>query len=86
MVPLIGNISSPSFGNFALKKTAEDNKDNFNPLAVGTVQRDFYIDDCVKSVESDEIAIPLAEDTRELQSIGGFRLTKWTSDSQKQLQ
>jgi hypothetical protein len=38
MVHLFGSISSPSCANFALKKTAEENKDDFSPLAVTTIQ------------------------------------------------
>jgi hypothetical protein len=85
MVHLFGSISSPSCANFALKKTAEDNKDEFSPLATTTVERDFYVDDCLKSVESDQIAIPLVQELRQLLSKGGFRLTKWSSNSQNVL-
>ena len=82
MVHLFGSISSPSCANFALKKTAEDNKEDFSPLAISTVERDFYVDDCLKSVESDEVAIPLVQELRQLLSRGGFRLTKWSSNSE----
>lgn len=86
MVHLFGSISSPSCANFALKKTAEDNRDDFNALTVSTIPRDFYVDDCLKSVESDQTAIPLVGELRQLLSKGGFQLTKWTSNSQKALE
>lgn len=63
MVHLFGGIYSPSCANFALKKTAEDNRDDFSDLTGSTVERDFYVDDCLKSVESEEIAILLAPST-----------------------
>jgi hypothetical protein len=85
LVHLFGSISSPSCANFALKKTAKDNKEDFSPLAISTVEKDFYVDDCLKSVESDEVAIPLVQELRQLLSKGGFRLTKWSSNSQNVL-
>ena len=85
LVHLFGSISSPSCANFALKKTAKDNKEDFSPLAISTVEKDFYVDDCLKSVESDEVAIPLVQELRQLLSKGGFRLIKWSSNSQNVL-
>ena len=82
-VHLFGGASSPSCANFALKKTAEDNKADFDPETVETVKRNFYVDDCLKSVASDNAAIRLARQLRELLSRGGFKLTKWLSNSRK---
>ena len=78
-VHLFGGVSSPSCANFALKKTAEDNKTSFHPETVRTVKRNFYIDDCLAS---DESAI-LVDNLTELLRRGGFRLTKWLSNSRK---
>ena len=50
MVHLFGAVSSPSCANFALRKTAEDNKEKFNPEVINTVHKNFYVDDCLKSV------------------------------------
>ena len=83
MVHLFGGASSPSCASFALRKTAEDNKAEFDPIAVGTVRRNFYVDDCLKSIDSDEKAIRLANQLRELLARGGFRLTKWVSNSRE---
>ena len=41
----------------------------------------FYVDDLLKSVKSSEDAVRLYEQVCELLSFGGFRLTKWTSNS-----
>ena len=82
-VNLFGGASSPSSANFALKKTAEDNKADFDPETVETVKRNFYADDCLKSVGSDKNAIQLAGQLRELLSRGGFKLTKWLFNSGK---
>ena len=49
-VHLFGGASSPSCANFALKRTAKDNEADFDPKVIETVQRNFYVDDCLKSV------------------------------------
>ena len=76
LVHLFGATSSPSCANFALQQTAEDNRDDFDPATLKTVRRNFYVDDCLKSVESDYQAINLQGELRQLLSRGGFRLTK----------
>lgn len=53
-VHLFGVVSSPSCANFALKKTAEDDKTSFDHEIVRTVKLNFYVDDCLKSKTSDE--------------------------------
>ena len=50
LVHLFGAKSSPSCASFALKKTAEDNKTDFDVETIDTANRNFYVDDCVKSV------------------------------------
>ena len=49
------------------------------------MRRNFYVDDCLKSVESEEQAIQLQAELREVLSRGGFRLTKFMSNSRKVL-
>ena len=82
-VHLFGAVSSPSCANFALKKTAADNQADFSSEAVRTVERNFYVDDCLKSVESEEDAIHLSGELSQLLKRGGFRLTKWLSNKRK---
>lgn len=82
-VHLFGGVSSPSCANFALKKTAKDNEADFEPQVVETVERNFYVDDCLKSVSEEDEAVKLAKQLRELLARGGFKLTKWLSNSRK---
>ena len=82
-VHLFGGASSPSCANYALKKTAEDNKKDFDERTIETVKRNFYVDDCLRSVPEDTEAVRLVGQLRELLSKGGFRLTKWISNSTK---
>ncbi|XP_028406776.1 uncharacterized protein LOC114529218 [Dendronephthya gigantea] len=82
-VHLFGGASSPSCANFALKKTAKDNETSFNAKVIETVEKNFYVDDCLKSVREEEEAVDLAKKLRELLARGGFKLTKWLSNSRK---
>ena len=75
-VHLFGATSSPSCFKFALRRTAEDNKGEFTEEVVKTVKRNFYVDDCLKSVKSAENAIEVVDQLRRILSKGGFRLTK----------
>ncbi|XP_068680362.1 uncharacterized protein [Montipora foliosa] len=86
LVHLFGATSSPSCASFALRQTAEDNKNDFDPVTMETVQRNFYVDDCLKSVETEEKANKLQEELRRLLSRGGFHLTKFMSNSMKVLE
>ena len=79
-VHLFGATSSPSVAAYALKKTASDNADKFSDETITTVQRNFYVDDCLKSVETTDKAKRLVAELRALLSMGGFRLTKWLSN------
>lgn len=46
-------------------------------------RRNFYVDDCLKSVPSESEAICLTADLRRLLERGGFNLTKGISNSYK---
>lgn len=48
---------------------------------VNTVLRNFYIDDCLKSVSSEEEAVQLCQNLKAVCQQGGFNLTKWISNS-----
>ena len=45
-VHIFGATSSPSCCNFALKHLAEEQRENFEPFIVQSVQRRMYVDDC----------------------------------------
>ena len=81
MVHLFGATSSPSCANFGLQRTAEDNQQEFSKDAVDSVKNNFYVDDCLTSVPSENKAIVLVDELRQLLSKGGFRLNKWISNS-----
>ena len=49
---IFGATDSPSCTNFCLKRAAEDRKGRFSDEAVSAVDKDFYVDDFVKSVRT----------------------------------
>lgn len=81
LVHLFGAVSSPSCANFALRQTAKDNKNMFHPNIISTVENNFYVDDCLKSLSSEQEAVQLVRELTSLCQKGGFRLTKWVSNS-----
>ena len=82
-VHLFGATSSPSCTVYALKRTASDNRDLYEEDVIKTVERNFYVDDCLKSVSTEDSAIQLAHNSQ--MKRGGFRLTEWLSNSRKVL-
>ncbi|CAC5361143.1 unnamed protein product [Mytilus coruscus] len=79
-VHLFGATSSPSCTAYVLKRTARDYAHLFDQEVALTVERNFYVDDCLKSVSSEQQAIKLATDLQSMMKMGGFRLTKWLSN------
>ena len=73
---LFGATSKPSVANFCLRKTAQLHQEEFNEEVIGTVNRNMYVDDMMKSTSTTKKAISLASQLRTLLEKGGFRLTK----------
>ncbi|XP_067275485.1 uncharacterized protein [Pseudorasbora parva] len=80
-VHLFSATSSPSCASNALRRTAEDAASKSTPEATQTVLKNFYVDDCLKSVATEEKAVALVREVMKLCSSGGFHLTKWVSNS-----
>ncbi|XP_071944668.1 uncharacterized protein [Antedon mediterranea] len=84
-VHLFGAVSSPSCANFALRLTAQRNKNLFDPIVADTVLGNFYVDDCLKSVSSSDQAVSLIQQLTTLCEMGGFKLSKWVSNKREVL-
>ena len=84
-VHLFGGTWCPSCSSFALRRVAIDNQQDFMIETVYTVKRNFYVDDCLKSVKDETEAVLLIQELRSLLSKGGFRLTKFMSNSERVL-
>lgn len=85
-VHIFGATSSPSCTNFAMRKHAECSVDEFGEDVVDTVLKNFYVDDCLKSLPSSDNAITHARDLSKLMESGGFKLNKWISNDRKVLE
>ncbi|XP_014674050.1 PREDICTED: uncharacterized protein LOC106814267 [Priapulus caudatus] len=69
-----------SSSTYALRRTVKDHGD-VDPAVSDTVTRSFYVDDCLKSVETKAEAQIIIRGTRDLLQKGGFRLTKFVVNS-----
>ncbi len=80
LIHIFGATSSPSCANIALRKCAEDHKEQFSKKTVDTVLHSFYVDDCLVSIASNKQAITLYQELVSICAKGGFKLTKWMSN------
>ncbi|XP_046869252.1 uncharacterized protein LOC124461838 [Drosophila willistoni] len=55
------------------------------PSAAKAIQRSHYVDDYIDSCHSEEEAITLAKEVREVHARGGFHMRKWCSKSKRVL-
>lgn len=83
---VFGGTSSPSCANYALRRTANDNKEHFDEFILNTIQRNFYVDDLLKSIPPTEDQRQFTNSIKELCSRGGFNLTKFVSNVDYALQ
>jgi hypothetical protein len=80
-VHLFGGVWSPSCCNFALKYTAKEQRKIYDVEITNSVDRNFYVDDFLKSVPSASEAIKVVKEVTALLQTGGFHLTKWISSN-----
>jgi len=80
---LFGGSWSPSACNFALRRIATDQQSQIGPEVRDTILKNFYVDDCLKSVDSEEQGVAILSELREVVGTGGFKLTKFVSNSGK---
>jgi transposase InsO family protein len=73
---VFGGVWCASAATYALRRTLVDGK-SCDPLIANTIKRSFYVDDCLKSVETKEEAKKVINQTRQVLKEGGFRLTKF---------
>ena len=86
VVHVFGATSYPSCTVLCLLKTAEDNQNEFPAGIVCIVRRNFYVDDCLKSLKTPQEAKTVVKELIALLSRGGFRLTKWISNDREVLE
>lgn len=85
-VHLFGAVSSPGCANFGLKQIATDYESELGSDVSNFVRKNFYVDDGLTSLPTDQEAVHLIERSREMCSKGGVRLHKFLSSSKEVLQ
>ena len=83
---LFGGTWSPACCGFALRYVSEKHGSSYGQLAAETVKRNFYVDDCLRAVENVQEAIKLVSDLKAMLAEGGFRITKFASNSEEVIQ
>ena len=86
MSTYLGSKSSPGCSNYALKRTSVDYEIDFGEDAAKALQRNFYVDNMLKSSPDVETAIDLISRVRRLCAAGGFDLTKFVSNKVEVMQ
>ena len=75
-------VSSPACANYALKRTADDNEDEYGSQAAKTLRRNVYVDDVLKSASTEDESVKLVKDTKAVCQNGGFNLTKFVGNTE----
>ena len=85
-VHVFGNSPSPAVATFGLRKAAQAAEPEFGSEVRDYVDRDFYVDDGLKSVPTSQEAINLLQSTKQaLEANGKLRLHKIASNSKEVL-
>ena len=80
---VFGRALSPSSSNFVLlRKTAIDSRNEYASDVTRILERNFYVDDMLKSFQTVTEAKDVIREVKELYAKGGFNLTKFTSNSE----
>ena len=82
---VFGAKSSPTCANYGFQQCGRENKSEF-PVAVVTIDRNFYMDDLVKSVDTTQEAIECYQQLMETLKRSGSTLKKWARDCSEVLQ
>ncbi len=85
-VHLFGVASSPACANFGLKYIAAQGQGQFSEATIRFIERNFYVDDGLISFHSEEEAISLVHEAKQLCSTGKLRLHKFVSNSPQVLE
>ena len=82
---VFGAKSSPTCANYGFQQCGREYKSEF-PVAAATIDRNFYMDDLVKSVDTTQEAIECYQQLMETLKRSGFTLKKWASNCSEVLQ
>ncbi|XP_034536205.1 uncharacterized protein LOC117810467 [Notolabrus celidotus] len=74
-----GTTSSPCCATFALQKHVKDQVEG-NEDILQSLERSFYVDNCLQSLSSPEAAKQLVDKMRRCLASGGFEIRQWASN------
>lgn len=74
-----GQRASPHLAVRAMQQCAKDHEKQY-PTAAKLAMTDFYVDDFITSIETEDAAIHVYETMNALMAKGGFELCKWQSN------
>ena len=80
---LFGAGSSPGCSHFALKHRAKEGQRGLGARAAETLRNNFYLNDALRSVPTEKDNVELVQAVKEMCAKGGFKLTKFVSNSRK---
>ena len=80
LVLIFGTTSLPSYVGFCLKQTALDCGKHFNSFISEIVYENFYVDDCLESLDTESQTVMVVKLITSLLTRGRFRLIKWLTN------
>ena len=80
---VFGGTSSANCSNYALRSSARDKELILGMAASDALQKNFYVDDLLKSSKDVESATELVKDVMDMCKAGGFHLTKFISNNKE---
>ena len=80
-VHTFGNASSPAVATFGLRKTADEEEARFGADVKSFIDRNFYVDDALKSVSTSTQGIDLLKRAQQMLSTANLRLHKIASNN-----
>ena len=80
---VFGGVWCSSVASYALRRVVRDNE--VHPLISDIVHNAFYVDDCLKSLQSEEECVFAIDQCKAALLKGGFKLTKFDSNSEEVL-
>ena len=83
---VFGGASSPLCSNFALRRTARDNEQQYDKEISQILERSLYVDDLLKSFPAVKEAVNTIKELQQLCCRGGFNLIKFISNKQEVMQ
>ena len=82
-VHIFGAVSSPSCANFGLNQAADDSEMDIGTETCNVVRKNFYVDDCLGSEETEDEAVDRISGIKNVCSRAGFRLMKFVCNRER---